>query len=88
MSKEDIDDLAWRIMIANDEYEELNKICALNGILYENYFDNLSEEEQEKLLERLAIGIQAFNISIKQAIDDKYDTRRLPSIKVSGNDQS
>ncbi len=35
MSKEDIDALAWRMMLENEEYEELNRIFAINGILSE-----------------------------------------------------
>lgn len=84
MSKTELDEMAWRIMLENEEYEELNRIFALNGVLYENYFDELSEEEQDNLMQRLAIGIQAFNASIKQIIEDKHNWRRLPSVKISG----
>jgi len=88
MSKNEIDELVWRIMLENEEYEELNRIFALNGILYEGHFDKLSPKEQDDLLKRLAIGIQAFNNQIKQDIEDRHNWRKLPPIKVSGHEES
>lgn len=88
MSKEDTDALAWRMMLENEEYSELNRIFAINGILSSGYFDELNEEEQDEVIKRLAIGIQTFNAHMKQAIEDQYDWRRLPPIEVSGNEES
>ena len=88
MSKNEIDELAWRIMLQNEEYEELNRIFAINGVLYEGSFNKLSPEEQDDLLKRLAIGIQAFNAQVKQDIEDHRSWRKLPKVEVSGNEES
>lgn len=88
MSKTELDEMAWRIMLENEEYEELSRIFALNGILYEGYFDDLSALEQDDLLQRLAIGIQAFNSEVRQTFEDHRNWRKLPRIEVSGNDKS
>jgi hypothetical protein len=88
MNKNEMDNLAWRIMLENEEYEELNRIFALNGVLYENYFEHLTSDEQDDVLTRLAIGIQVFNAQVKADIEDARDWRKLPHMEVSGNDKS
>ncbi len=88
MSTKDIDDLAWRIMLENAEYDELDRIFAINGILYTNHYNKLSKEEQDDIIKRLGIGIQAFNAEVKQRIEDHHSWRKLPDIKVSGNEEN
>jgi len=80
----EIDKLALSIMLQNVEYDEMDKLYALNGVLSENYFDKLSIKQQDDVLMCFAIGIQVFNSEMQQAIDNQYNWRRLPSIKVSG----
>jgi len=87
MSKEDIDELAWRIMLHNEEYADFDKIFAVNGILEED-IEKLTEEEQDDIIQRLAIGIQTFNAMIKDEADRLRDWRRLPKVEVSGNEES
>jgi hypothetical protein len=87
MSKEDLDDLAWRIMIHNEEYADLDRVFAVNGILKEE-FDELSAEEQDDVIKRLAIGIQSFNAQLKDEIDKVRNWRRLPKVEVSGHEES
>jgi hypothetical protein len=88
MNIKEIDDLAWSIMLHNEEYEELNRVFAINGILASGYFDKLTIQEQNEITQCLAIGIQAFNAQIKQTIEDHDSWRKLPPIKISGNDES
>ena len=87
MSIEEINDLAWRIMIHNEEYSDMDRLFAINGILRES-FDTFSEEEQDEILKRLAIGIQSFNINAKEIEDKLHNWPRLPKVEVSGNDKS
>jgi len=85
MSEQDvIDELIMKIMLANSEYDEMDRVFALNGIIYEGYFNELSADEQEDLMQRLAIGIQTFNADIKDRITKSQDWRRLPDLLTSG----
>jgi hypothetical protein len=87
MSRDELDDLAWRIMIHNEEYADLDRVFAVNGILKEE-FDELTEAEQDDIIKRLAIGIQAFNASLEDDLDKVKNWRRLPRVEVSGNEES
>ena len=87
MSDEEIDDIIWKIMMHNPEYEESSRISAMNGLLNEGYFDSLTNEEQINLFTRLKIGIQVFNAEMKAKAEGN-DWRRLPKIEVSGNDRT
>ena len=87
MSKNEIDDLAWRIMIHNEEYDDQDKVFAINGILEEE-FDDLTEDEQDDIILRLAIGIQAFNARLGDDANNPKNWRRLPKVEVSGNEES
>jgi len=88
MSTKDIDELAWRIMLENAEYDELDRIFAVNGIITSGYFDTLSKAEQDDVIKRLGIGIQAFNAQVKQNLRDYRNWHKLPDIKISGNDEN
>jgi len=87
MDTEEINDLAWRIMLHNEEYDDMDRVFAINGLLRGN-FDELSEEEQDDILKRLAIGIQSSNISMREAADKINNWRRLPKVEISGNEKS
>ena len=86
--KMEFDELAWRIMLQNAEYDELDRIFAINGVLYEGHFNDLSEDEQDDIIKRLAIGIQTFNAQAEHEARKRRDWRRLPDVKVSGNEES
>ena len=86
MDTEEINDLAWRIMLHNEEYDDMDRVFAINGLLRGN-FDELSEEEQDDILKRLAIGIQSSNISMREAADKINNWRRLPKVEISGNEK-
>jgi len=84
MSTDDINTMLWRIMLENPEYEELDCIFALNGILADHHFDKLTPEERDKLLGRLAIGIQIYNLHLNEDMKQLTDWKALPKIKISG----
>ena len=87
MNTDEIDELAWHIMLHNEEYSDMDRMFALNGVLRDS-FDDLTSEEQEDLIKRLAIGIQSFNAEAKEAADKVGNWRKLPKVEVSGNDES
>lgn len=82
----EIDELAWAIMLKSEEYGELDRIFAVNGVINDEYFNKLTPQQQEDVIKRLAIGIQTFNAALKDMIE-RQSWRSLPRVEVSGNDR-
>lgn len=82
----EIDELAWAIMLKNEEYGELDRIFAVNGVINDEYFNKLTPQQQEDVIKRLAIGIQTFNAALKDMIE-RQGWQSLPRVEVSGNDR-
>ena len=79
------DKIALKWMLENDEHDEIDRVFATNGILYEMYMKDLTQIEHDDLAKILAIGIQAFNMQTQYEFDIEHDLRRLPRISISGN---
>lgn len=78
------DDLAWLIMVYNSEYNEQDRVAAVNGVLSEKWFLELTPDEQQDTIKRMSIGIQTFNAHLKDDVEKEHDWKRLPDIEISG----
>lgn len=86
--QEQLDEELLRIMLENPEYDNMDKILALNGILFEQNFLDMTPEEQDDTIKRLAIGIQAFNAHLDEDMKRLRDWRSLPKIGEPDDEKS